>query len=66
VVARESELHHDLAPGRPATKDWAAKERIIVKALEWLRDSSPSFATEVEGRRRVEQGMTAADPDDSH
>ena len=36
IVLHERALHADIAPGRPGTKGWDAKTRILARALDWL------------------------------
>jgi hypothetical protein len=60
LVQHERGLHAEIAPGRPGTKAWNAKARVISRALASLEGraggSDPAVVQRAVIRREIEEG----------
>jgi hypothetical protein len=59
IVLHERALHVDVAPGRPGTKGWHAKARILARALDRLSDSGAEMGVPVVERAAVRAAIDA-------
>ena len=63
IVQHEGALHAEVAPGRPVTKDWQVKGRVLARALDWMAKHGDHLGLEVLDRATVRREIEQQAPE---